>query len=253
MTDQSTSVSWADFDKDGLLDLYVVNHGADNTLLKCLGVTPAPMVLFAIQTGPPASASNGNAACWMDGDLDGWPDLFIANQFVTNLLLQNLGGAFNDITSQAGLFETSKALGAAWGDYDNDGDLDLYVANEGTGDLLYRCGANLPVHPRDRTQHRGPGITGGAWSGSISTTTPSWICTWSGTSRPTCCFSATAPATSSGCRSDPDEASGPGNAVACGDIDNDGDVDLFVSREGATNALLLNKLAPATNRWIELT
>ena len=251
-TDQSTSVSWADFDKDGLLDLYVVNHEADNTLLKCLGVTPAPMVLFAIQTGPPASASNGNAACWMDGDLDGWPDLFIANQFVTNLLLQNLGGAFNDITSQAGLFETSKALGAAWGDYDNDGDLDLYVANEGTGDLLYRCGANLQY-----TRVTGPNIgdlglgRGVVW---VDFNNDTFLDLYVVRNEQTdLLLLGDGAGHFERVPVGPDEASGPGNAVACGDIDNDGDVDLFVSREGATNALLLNKLAPATNRWIELS
>ncbi len=250
--DESTSVSWADFDKDGLLDLYVVNQGgADNTLLRNLGVAPGPMVIFSIQGGPAADPSNGNAACWTDGDLDGWPDLFVANQFVTNLFLENINGAFNEVTNQSGLFENSKAIGAAWGDYDNDGDLDLYVANEGTDDLLYRCGA-----PFQYTRLTGPNIgdlgygRGVVW---VDFNNDTFLDLYVVRNEQTdLLLLGDGAGNFERVPVGPDEASGPGNAVACGDMDHDGDVDVFISREGAANALLLNKLADGSNRWINL-
>ena len=249
--DESTSVSWADFDQDGLLDLYVVNHAADNTLLKCLGVTAAPMVIFSLTGGPTSAGSNGNSACWTDGDLDGWVDLFVANQFVTNLFLENINGAFNDVTSQSGLFETSKAIGAAWGDYDNDGDFDLYVANEGTDDLLYRCGA-----PFQYTRVTGPNIgdlgygRGVVW---VDFNNDTFLDLYVVRNEQTdLLLLGDGAGNFERVPVGPDEASGPGKAVACGDMDNDGDMDVFVSREGAANALLVNGLANNANRWIKL-
>ena len=202
--------------------------------------------------GHQADSGNGSSACWTDSDLDGRPDLFIANQFDANVFLENTAIGFSDLTNTSGIGEhLEKALGAACGDYDNDGDFDLYVANEGMADLLLPLHRPLAVHPDRGRQPRTTGAMAGVWPGSISTTTPSWTSTWSATARPICCFSETAPANFVRVPVGPPEADGPGNAVACGDVDDDGDIDVFISREGASNVLFSNEMGDG-NHWIKL-
>jgi hypothetical protein len=64
-----------------------------------------------------------------DYDADGDLDLFLA-QHGPDTLWQNQGdGTFRDVTTRAGLIESSWGVGATWGDSDGDGWLDLYVVN----------------------------------------------------------------------------------------------------------------------------
>ena len=78
---------------------------------------------------------------FFDYDSDGDVDLYVANgsrfdgfspgQEPTNHLYRNEGDRFVDITTAAGVGDTSWSMGCAAADYDNDGDLDLYVTNYG--------------------------------------------------------------------------------------------------------------------------
>jgi tetratricopeptide (TPR) repeat protein len=64
-----------------------------------------------------------------DFDNDGFPDLFVAN-FGRCTLFHNRGdGTFEEIGLQAGLIEEAMSMGVGPGDFDGDGDLDLYVVN----------------------------------------------------------------------------------------------------------------------------
>jgi hypothetical protein len=105
---QLFSLAAADYDEDGLLDLYIcryMNFGPD-------GKAPNPI--------PMHDAMNGGR----------------------NTLLRNLGGwKFEDVTGAVGLDHnnTRWSMAASWEDYDNDGDLDLYVANDYGRNCLYRC------------------------------------------------------------------------------------------------------------------
>jgi hypothetical protein len=246
----SNSVSWVDYNLDGLMDLYVVNMGVENTLLQCLSISPGPTIIFSGQGGEAADDRNGNAACWADCDFDGRLDLFIANQFQTNLLLQNLDIGFNDQTGPSGIFQDGKALGAAWGDYDNDGDFDLYVTNEGNSDLLYRCNGPFLFSRVTGATVGDMGYGRGViWVDFDNDTFLDLYVVRNGQTDLMLLGDGTGSFTR--VPVGPDEASGPGNAVACGDVDNNGSMDVFISREGASNVLLLNKL-PNDNRWIKL-
>ena len=101
--------------------------------------------------------------CWVDYDNDGFPDLFVGNWpfhdedgfpdlSVTNvqfddslmsnaLFRNNTDGSFSKVPIQL-LTTKSPFLGCTWGDYDNDGDIDAFVTNTGvrTGlpNVLYR-------------------------------------------------------------------------------------------------------------------
>ncbi len=245
-----SSANWVDFDLDGLMDLYVVNNGRENTLLKGYGDIGGGTFLFTKETGATSDDGSGVAACWADGDLDGRPDLFIANQFQTNVYLQNNDFGFLDVTSTASLVNSNKAAGAAWGDYDNDGDFDLYVANEDAGDRLYRCindfrfslmsGANLG------DTGNGKGV---AWVDFDNDTFLDLYVVRSG--QTDLLLLGDGAGNFERVPVGPVEADGPGNAVACGDMDGDGDIDVFISREGASNVLFTNELADG-NRWLKL-
>ena len=70
------------------------------------------------------------AGAWADYDGDGWPDLYVANEFGDNALYRNQGdGTFRDRAAEAGVTDGGAGMGVAWGDYDGDGDPDLFVSN----------------------------------------------------------------------------------------------------------------------------
>lgn len=248
--DTSTGASWIDFDQDGKMDLYVVNRGEPNTLLKGLGYIGTTFY-FSTVSGAEADNGNGNAGCWADANLDGLPDLFIANQFQANLMLENTTIGFSDVTNSTGMGENlGKAMGAAFGDYDNDGDFDLYVANEGMADLLYRC-----TGPFTYTQIAGDNLNnrgyarGVAWVDFNNDTFLDLYVVRNG--QTDLLLLGDGAGNFERVPVGPAEADGPGNGISCGDLDGDGDVDVFISREGASNVLLSNELGNG-KRWFKL-
>ena len=96
----------------------------------------------------------GFGAVFLDYDLDGWEDLFIANGHIEDdiaargtgvtyrepcLLFRNLGGGqFSDVSAASGAALTTPRVGrgAAWGDFDNDGSPDLLVMSNGGAPAL---------------------------------------------------------------------------------------------------------------------
>jgi hypothetical protein len=109
----STSALWFDYDRDGLLDLFVCNY-----------------VKWSPQT---------DVFCSVDGSRKSYctPEAY---RGATSWLYRNLGnGRFEDVTAKSGIFDTSsKSLGALIFDYDNDGWPDLFVANDTQPNKLYR-------------------------------------------------------------------------------------------------------------------
>jgi len=128
-------IAWADFDNDGLLDLYSGRYTQANRLLHNLGG-----LAFTDATAPPLnSVGFAVTVTWGDYDNDGYVDLYVTNfQNYPNKLFHNAGdGTFSDATC-CGLGQASLGNGAAWGDYDDDGDLDLYLANVSPANRLFR-------------------------------------------------------------------------------------------------------------------
>jgi len=156
----------ADFNNDGLQDLYLVNFGP-NILYQNNGDGTFTDVTSKAGVGDPRWSAAAAAA---DYDLDGDLDLFVANYLDCDLdrlpvegkfcsyrgipvacgprglkgagdsLYRNNGdGTFTDVSEQAGVSDKEGfyGLATAWGDYDNDGYPDLYVANDTTPNYLY--------------------------------------------------------------------------------------------------------------------
>jgi hypothetical protein len=74
------------------------------------------------------------APAWADYDEDGWPDLFVSNDFGRKNLYHHEGAAsgkprFRDVAGPAGVEDYGAGMSATFLDYDNDGKLDVYAGN----------------------------------------------------------------------------------------------------------------------------
>jgi hypothetical protein len=165
-----TSLSAADYDGDGLLDIYFSTYAppfrdlphsraaalflpatdVDELIRRLAGQDESAIYLNSV--GPPnvllknlgqgkfgpsphqetvALWANTFQSTWADYDEDGDPDLYVANDFAPDFLLQNDGAdGFTDVTRQlGGKSMMGFGMGASFGDYDQDGRQDLYVSN----------------------------------------------------------------------------------------------------------------------------
>ena len=130
--------AFADFDRDGDLDVYVGFNGAPNRLYRNNRGTFADA---AVEAGV-ADARSTRAVAWADYDSDGDPDLmlgFAPGAASVLKLYRNDGGRFTDVTGEAGLARDSAAVRQfSWIDGDGDNDLDLFVAYRDRPNVLYR-------------------------------------------------------------------------------------------------------------------
>jgi enediyne biosynthesis protein E4 len=135
------ALSFADFDDDGWIDLYVADDKTPNFLFRNQGIGPDDQATFedlslisGTALGPrgQAEAGMGVAVGDLDGDLE--LDLVVTNyEGETHALYQNRGGGvFSDRRFVSGLAEPTLrqlAFGVVAADLDLDGDLDLAAAN----------------------------------------------------------------------------------------------------------------------------
>lgn len=128
----SDGSTWGDFDNDGDVDLYVTNwYGQPN-----LFYTNNGDGTFTQVSGSALSTNNtfSEAASWGDYDRDGDLDLYVCNSDGdrrNNLYRNNGDGTFTRITTGDPVTDTYYSRNADWIDYNNDGAVDLFVANEG--------------------------------------------------------------------------------------------------------------------------
>ena len=146
------SLSAADFDLDGDLDIYTCIYGA--------GDQPKKRGFEASSPTPFNDAENGGrnvllsnlggfqftdvtqrvgldqnntrwsfSASWEDYDRDGDPDLYVANDFGRNCLYQNNNGQFSNIAKKAGVEDMAAGMSVSWGDSNRDGAPDLLIGN----------------------------------------------------------------------------------------------------------------------------
>jgi len=163
-TDYAMGVAAADYDNDGLVDLFVTGVRT-NTLYRNRGDGT-----FEDVTSRAGLVSNGRwavAAGWFDYDNDGLLDLFVVRYVIwdpnaepycgetkpgyrtychpkyyeplPNALYHNEGGGrFRDVSTASGIGRyPGKGMGVAFGDYDGDGRLDVFVANDTTPSFLF--------------------------------------------------------------------------------------------------------------------
>ncbi len=119
VSDDTMSISAADYDNDGDLDIYVTGYNQDRRLEKARR---------------PAMAAAAGSFVYHDAN-NGAPNIMLRNDITGDGHWR-----FTDVTGAAGLDanNTRFSFAASWEDYDNDGDQDLYVANDYGRDNLYR-------------------------------------------------------------------------------------------------------------------
>jgi hypothetical protein len=165
-TMSAMGADWADFNRDGRLDLTVTNfQKLAFAVFRNLG--NGVFTDVASQTGVTAATKNrlGFGAKWLDFDNDGWPDLAYANGHVydnapdvegpgstfrqpISLFLNQQGRRFVDVAAAQGadVQRTMVARGSATADFNNDGRIDLLIVD-------YEGPAMLLENRTETTQH----------------------------------------------------------------------------------------------------
>ncbi|MBK7977025.1 MAG: CRTAC1 family protein [Deltaproteobacteria bacterium] len=168
----AASAVWLDYDRDGRIDLYVTGYfperfdlwnltttrimhdsfefatnGGHNVLWRNLGSDADGVPRFEDVTAAMGADSTrwtmAVAAADLDGD--GWPDLYLANDYGPEELLRNVAGRRFEL-APVGLGEDSKSgMAVALGDTRNRGRLDVFVTNISKMGFLYQ-GNNLRLN-----------------------------------------------------------------------------------------------------------
>jgi hypothetical protein len=255
----SISASWADYDNDGFLDLFVCCEKQANRLYHNKGDGTFEEV--AAQAGVQGQGRSGKGAAWIDYDNDGFPDLFLNNHGGAAQLFHNNGdGTFTEVTQAMGVTGPMHGFSCwAW-DFDNDGWLDIFATSYNTtlGDVV-RGMLDQPQHGQytsklfrnvggerfqDVTKEAGLDrayATMGSNFGDFDN--DGYLDFYLGTGNPH--LEALVPnrlfKNVGGKRfADITTSSGTGNlqkghGVACGDWDRNGTVDIFIEMGGVTN------------------
>ncbi|MEE8584661.1 MAG: CRTAC1 family protein [Acidobacteriota bacterium] len=154
-----SGASWGDYDLDGDLDLYVCGyvqytydpqnsvrvevqyHATVPFTLNPSSYSPQRNLLFrnegggrfsevARQAGVDNPKGRSLSASWSDFNLDGLPDLYVANDISDNAMFQNRGdGTFQEVSHTAAVSDYRGAMGLGVGDWDNDGDQDIFISH----------------------------------------------------------------------------------------------------------------------------
>lgn len=137
LKDASVHATFADYDRDGNLDCYLVTNildfskspqGRRDYLFRNNGNgTFADVTAKAGIWG----LTQGHTALWFDANHDGWPDLYVANDFETSdrFYLNKGDGTFADVVDERLPHVTYFSMGADAGDLNNDGLVDFFITD----------------------------------------------------------------------------------------------------------------------------
>ena len=145
-------VTAGDFDGDGDLDLFVGGRVVPANypmpaLSAILRNDKGKFVDVTKEVAP--DLVSGGLTCssiWTDYNNDGKMDLMIAGEWSPLRIFKNTGGKLVEVTSEAGLAETTGWWNSIIaGDFDNDGDMDYVAGNEGLNSRYYQPTKDQPV------------------------------------------------------------------------------------------------------------
>jgi hypothetical protein len=142
----TANCSWADFNNDGNLDLYVTNALLSSPYKAINSFYWNNEGVFTKVEGGAIATDNycSHGLFWIDSDNDGDQDLFIVSQNGDphNYYLNNGDGSFTSVQSDEIVTNISYGGGISFGDIDNDGDMDAFIANGNANNYLYKNDGN---------------------------------------------------------------------------------------------------------------
>ena len=256
VVDDEYGVALGDIDGNGRLDIYAggifepnrlyVNY--ENGFREEAGLRGVQGLLTDGRGEPPAGLDLGVVFADVDNDDD--LDLYVCRLNNVNNLYLNDGNGFFRLSpslAEGGGAPTDRSNVGVFGDVDNDGDLDLFVTNEESSNRLFLNDGNGAFN--DVTDHAGLRTTGGSMGAAFADIDNDgdldlYVAHWSSSnhlyqnnSSPAGGVRFTDVTESAGVGGDPFSKS---NAVAFADVDNDGDLDLFVTNRKTSNRLFVN-------------
>ena len=235
----SIGSTWGDFNNDGYIDCFVTNR---NNFGNFLYMGNGDTAFTKIVTGSIVTdIANSNSSSWVDADNDGLLDLYVVNFFSSDLFYKGGGLPNHTFTSQAPINSGSGySIPGAWSDYNNDLLPDLFIGNAGNqNDFLYTNNGSLAF--TETIINDANTTLGASWAdydndGDLDLFAGNYLnnanILYQNSGAPS--FTLTPVSGSS--------VSTIGNTVgsAWGDVDNDGDLDLFIADDGGNNNLFLN-------------
>ncbi|HKQ76933.1 MAG TPA: FG-GAP-like repeat-containing protein [Blastocatellia bacterium] len=272
------SAAWADYDNDGWLDVFVGHEETPSQLFRNRGDGTFEDVTRKAGVGRTGFTKG---SVWGDYDNDGYPDLYVSNYGEENFLYRNRGdGTFDEVGKKLRVEKPLMSFPTWFFDYDNDGWLDLFVASFVPSVVEVARGfLGMPPQAETMKLYRNDAKGGfldvtnevglnrvvptmGANFGDLDN--DGFLDFYLGTGAPS--FAALMPnfafRNQAGKRfADVTEATGTGHlqkghGAAFGDLDNDGDEDLYVNIGGFIPGDYYNKVLFANpgsvNNWISI-
>ena len=217
-------IAFADYDRDGHIDLFFANDSMVEHLYhnKGDGTFEEVGLLSGVAADNDGHTYAGMGVDFSDYDNDGWPDIVVTNLANQRYALyrNNGDGTFNYLSPAAGISRitmTHSGWGARFADFDNDGRKDLLIAQGHDLDTIETTSPNLryrePLLLARNTGKEFQDVTASAGSALQQ----AWV--WRG--------------------------------LAVGDLDSDGRLDAVVTANDGPVRVLHNETA-ASNHWILL-
>lgn len=260
-TGMGQGVCFADVDNDGDLDLFVVNFDRSNNLY--LNDGRGVFTNVTAKSGLDSTGNNGFGCAFADFDEDGDVDLYVSNDGSINRLYLNDGKGVFSVTGategEEAAGDDGKGRGVSVGDLNGDGHLDIYVVSPLTKNYLFLGDGSGGFS--DASDASGAGDTGAAQGVNIADVDGDGdLDIFVANILSPCSLYEN---TGNGIFKDVAHSAGLdyhifGQGVSFGDIDNDGDLDIYINSWGTPpsgwpkqgNRFLINH--QSINGWLKV-